>query len=59
MWKNIAISLECHKSKFLDLVNNFCEKDLEKFVLLLRKDVMCSECIDLWEKIEEKSLSSR
>ena len=59
VWKNIAISLECHKSKFLDLVNNFCEKDLEKFVLLLRKDVMCYECIDSWEKIEEKSLSSR
>ena len=43
--KKIAISAEYHISKFLDLFN-FCEKDLEKFTLLLRKTVICFECID-------------
>ena len=56
--KKIAISAEYHISKFLDLFN-FCEKDLEKFTLLLRKTVICFECIDSQEKLGEKSLLSK
>ena len=37
-------------------VYEFCEGDLEKFVLLLRKDVYLYEYMDSWEKFEETSL---
>ena len=43
--KNIARSPKYHISKFSDLFN-FCQKDLKKFALLLRKGVMSYECID-------------
>ena len=34
----------------------FCNGDLNKFVLLLRKDVYPYECMDSWEKFDEISL---
>ena len=53
--KQITVSLEYCKSKLSDLFD-FCDKDLTKFVLLLRKRVMCYEYIDSWQKLKEKSL---
>ena len=37
---------------FPDLFD-FCDKNLDKFVLLLRKGVMCYEYIDSWEEFNE------
>ena len=34
----------------------FCNDNLNKFVLLLRKDVYPYECMDSWEKFDETSL---
>ena len=34
----------------------FCNGDLNKFVMLLRKGVYPYECMDSWEKFDEKSL---
>lgn len=43
--KDTTIPSEYHISKFPDL-STFCGIDLEKFVLLLRKSVICYEFID-------------
>ena len=37
-------------------VYQFCNDDLNKFVLLLRKGVYPYECMDSWEKFDETSL---
>ena len=37
-------------------VYQFCDGDLDKFVLLLRKGVYPYECMDCWEKFDETSL---
>ena len=37
----------------------FCNKDLNKFVLLLRKGVYPYEYIDSWEKFKETSLPDK
>ena len=37
----------------------FCNVDLNKFVLLLRKSVYPYECMDSWEKFDETSLSPK
>ena len=34
----------------------FCNDDLNKFVLLLRKGVYSYECMDSWERFNETSL---
>ena len=48
--KKMAILSKYHLSKFPDLFN-FYKKDLEKFALLLRKGVLCSEYIHSWENV--------
>ena len=37
----------------------FCNKDLNKFILLLRKGVYPYECMDNWEKFNETSLPNK
>ena len=37
----------------------FCNKDLNKFELLLRKGVYPYECMDKWEKFKEESLPDK
>ena len=37
-------------------INQFCNGDLNKFVLLLRKGIYPYEYIDSWEKFDETSL---
>ena len=56
--KEIAISSRYHISKFLDLFN-ICEKDLEKFALFLRKDIIYYEHIDSQEKLKRNSLPAK
>ena len=55
-----------YKTKFnKDLIKkfkntySFCDNDLNKFVLLLRKGVYPYEYMDSWEKFNEKSLPSK
>ena len=38
---------------------NFCDKDLNKFILLLRKGVYPCEYMDNWERFNETSLPNR
>ena len=54
--KIIAIPSEYHISKVLDLLK-LCQNNIEKFVLLLGKDVMRYEYIDSWGKLKEKLLA--
>ena len=55
---------KCTKSKD-ELIKNFpsickfCNGDLNKFVLLLRKDVYPYEYIDSWERFDETSLPNK
>lgn len=58
MWKNITISSKYHVWKFLDLFS-FCDKNLEKSPLLLRKCIICYKYIDSWAKLTEKSFSQK
>ena len=37
----------------------FCDKDINKFILLLRKGIYPYEYIDGWEKFDETSLSDK
>ena len=54
----------CHKSKD-GLIKKFprkykfCNGDLNKFVLVLRKDVYPYECLDSWERFDETSLPDK
>ena len=70
--KNGKLLLKCfninnyYKKKFnKDLIKkfkntySFCNNDLNKFILLLRKGVCPFEYIDSWEKFNEKSLPSK
>ena len=70
--KNEKLLLKCfncknyYKKKFnQDLIKklkntySFCDNDLNKFVLLLRKDVYPYEYMDSWEKFNETSLPSK
>ena len=70
--KNEKLLLKCfhcnnyYKKKFnKDLIKklkntySFCDNDLNKFVLLLRKGVHPYEYMDSWEKFNEKSLPSK
>ena len=45
--------------KTFQSVYQFCNGDLNKFVLLLRKGVYRYECMDSWEKFDETSLPSK
>ena len=40
-------------------VYQFCNDDLNKFVLLLRKGVYPYECTDSWEKFDKNTLPSK
>ena len=70
--KNEKLLLKCfncnnyYKKKFnQDLIKklkntySFCDNDLNKFVLLLRKGVYLYEYMDSWEKFNETSLPSK
>ena len=70
--KNEKLLLKCfncnayYKKKFnKDLIKNFkntysfCNNDLNKFILLLRKGVYPYEYMDSWEKFNETSLPSK
>ena len=70
--KNEKLLLKCfncnsyYKKKFnKDLIKkfkntySFCNNDLNKFILLLRKDVYPYENMDSWEKFNEISLPSK
>ena len=70
--KNEKLHLKCfncnsyYKKKFnKDLIKkfkntyNFCNDDLNKFILLLRKSVYPYEYMDSWEKFNETSLPSK
>ena len=57
---------QCYKKKFnKDLTKRFastyefCNKDLNKFILLLRKGVYPYEYMDSWERFNETSLPSK
>ena len=56
--KQIEISLEFCVLKFPDLFD-FCNKDLKKIVLMIRKDVMYYEYIKSRNTFNEKSLSGK
>ena len=70
--KNEKLLLKCfnfsiyYKKKFnKDLIKkfkitySFCNNDLNKFILLLRKGVYPYECMDSWERFNETSLPSK
>ena len=70
--KNEKLLLKCfncnayYKKKFnKDLIKKFrntygfCDNDINKFVLLLRKDVYPYEHVDNWEKFNETSLPNK
>ena len=70
--KNEKLTFKCfnceqyHKKKFnKELIKRFastyelCNKDLNKFILLLRKGVYPSEYIDNWERFNETSLPNK
>ena len=40
-------------------IYEFCNEDLNKFILLLKKDVYPYEYIDSWERFHEKSLPDK
>ena len=70
--KNEKLILECYncKQRFKKKFNknlikqfkntySFCNNDLNKFVLLLRKGVYPYEYMDIWERLNETSLPSK
>ena len=40
-------------------IHKFCNNDLNKFILLLRKGVYPYKCMDSWERFDEKSLPDK
>ena len=52
----------CQKDFNKDLPNRFaniykfCNKDINRFILLLRKEIYPYECIDSWERFDETSV---
>ena len=40
-------------------IHQFCNKDINKFVLLLRKGVYPCEYMDIWERFDETSLPDK
>ena len=48
-----------NKSKKFSSVYQFCDSDLNKFVLLLRKVVYPYEYMDSWERFNETSLPTK
>ena len=57
---------QCYRKKFnkeltkrFPSTYEFCNNDLNKFVLLLRKGVYPYECMDSWERFNEKLLPSK
>ena len=40
-------------------IYEFCNEDINKFILLLRKDVCPCEYIDSWERFDETSLPDK
>ena len=64
--KNEKLILECYNKKFnKELIKRFastytfCNNDLNKFILLLRKGVYPYEYMDNWERFNETSLPSK
>ena len=69
--KNEKLLLKCfncnnyYKKKFKELIKklknmySFCNNDLNKFILLLRKGVYPCEYMDNWERFNETSLPSK
>ena len=56
---------ECKKNCKKDLINRFaniykfCNKDINRFILLLRKGIYPYECVDNWERFDETSLPDK
>ena len=40
-------------------IHQFCNKDINKFVLLLQKGVYPCEYMDIWERFDETSLPDK
>ena len=65
--KNEKLVLECYncKQRYKELIKrfastySFCNNDLNKFILLLRKGVYPYEYMDNWERFNETSLPSK
>ena len=67
--KLICKCIDCNKNYKLyfnkDLINRFaniyefCNKGINKFILLLRKGVCPYECMDSWEIFDETSLPEK
>ena len=62
--KLIFICFSCKKNYEKDLKRfantySFCSKDLNKFILLLRKGVYPYEYMDNWERFDETSLPNK
>ena len=58
MWKNCA-KLVNEAIKNFPIMYQFCNGDLDKFVLLLRKDVYPCEDMDSWGKFKETSFPDK
>ena len=58
MWKNCA-KLVNEAIKNFPIMYQFCNGDLDKFVLLLRKDVYPCEDMDSWGKFNETSFPDK
>ena len=64
--KNEKLILECYNCKQRykkifnkELIKSFCNNDLNKFILLLRKGVYPYDYMDNWERFNETSLPSK
>ena len=56
MWKRCLKTINLWSKKF---PNIYCNGDINKFVLLLRKGVYPYEHMDSWEKFDETSLPDK
>ena len=54
---------KCNKNYNKDLTNTgtfeFCDRDINKFILLLKKGVYQYECMDSWERLDETLLPNK